>query len=159
MIFSVVCFDFHNIWNVLVSLVVKCILIKKKLCFFLRIWLKAFTSPIICHWSMATEMEIDADTKVNASCLTHLLKTSPFVKKRRKLCIICFSGAASKNAKRANLQKIPIIESYKEKTFKWTSYEHAYNKVYEAIDWEKKREFYARKLCKVLFCKYSFMIS
>ena len=83
---------------------------------------------------MATEMEIVADTIVNKSCLTPLLKISPFVEKRRKLCIICFSCAASKNPKRANLQKILIIESEKERAFKWTSYEHAYNKVYEVID-------------------------
>ena len=61
---------------------------------------------------MATETEIDEDTTVNTSCLTPLLKISPFVEKGRKLCIICFSGAASKNAKRANLQKIHNIESY-----------------------------------------------
>ena len=68
----------------------------------------------------------------------------------------CFSGAASKNAKRANLQKFHNIESYKERAFKWTSYKHAYNKVYEAIDWEKKSEFYAHKSCKGLFYKDSF---
>ena len=54
---------------------------------------------------MATEIEIDEDNTVNTSCLTPLLKTSPFVEKGRKLRIICFSGAPSKNAKRANLQK------------------------------------------------------
>ena len=53
---------------------------------------------------MATEMEIDEDTTFNTSCLAGLLKTSPFVEKGRKLCIICFSGAAGKNTKRANLQ-------------------------------------------------------
>ena len=104
-------------------------------------------------------MKIDEDTIVNTSCLTPLLKTSLFVKKGRKLCIICFSGAASKNAKRRNLQKIHNIESYKERAFKWTSYEHAYHKVYKAIDWEKKSEFYTHKSCKGLFCKDSFMMS
>ena len=73
--------------------------------------------------------------------------------------VYCFSGAASKNAKRANLQKFHNIESYKERAFKWTSYKHAYNKVYEAIDWEKKSEFYAHKSCKGLFYKDSFMMS
>ena len=53
---------------------------------------------------MATEMEIDEDTTFNTSCLAGLLKTSPFVEKGRKLCIICFSGAAGKNTKCANLQ-------------------------------------------------------
>ena len=81
-------------------------------------------------------MEIDEDTTVNTSCLTPHLKTSPFVEKGRKLCIICFSGAASKRAKRANLQKIHNIESYKERAFKWISYEYSYKKVYEAINWE-----------------------
>ena len=98
-------------------------------------------------------MEIDEDTTVSTSCLTPLLKTSPFVEKGRKLCIICFSGTASKIVKRANLSKIHNIESYKESEFKWTSYEHAYSKLYEAIDWEKNSEFYACKLCKCLFCK------
>ena len=107
---------------------------------------------------MATEIEIDEDNTVNTSCLTPPLKTSPFIEKGRKLRIICFSGAPSKNAKRANLQKIHNIESYKERAFKWTSYEHAYNKVYQAIDWEKKSEFYAPKSCKGLFCRDNFMM-
>ena len=107
---------------------------------------------------MDTEMEIDEDTAVNTTRLTPLLKASPFVKKGRKLCIF-FSGAANKNAKRANLQKIHNTESYKEKAFKWTNYEHAYNKAYDAIDWEKKSEFCAHKSCKGLFCKDSFIIS
>ena len=81
------------------------------------------------------------------------------MEKGRKLCIICFSSAASKNPKRANLQKIHNIESYKYRAFKWTSYEHAHNKVYEAIDWVKKSEFLAHKSCKGLFCKDSFMMS
>ena len=71
----------------------------------------------------------------------------------------CFSGAARKNAKRANLQKIRNIELYKERAFKWTSYEHAYSKLHEAKDWEKKNEFYVHKSCKGLFCKDSFMMS
>ena len=89
---------------------------------------------------MATEMEIDKDTTVNTLRLTPLLKTSPFIEKGRKLCIICFSGAASKNAKGANLQKIYNIESYKYRAFKWTNYEHVCSKVYEGIDREKKSE-------------------
>ena len=108
---------------------------------------------------MATEIEIDEDNTVNTSCLTPPLKTSPFIEKGRKLRIICFSGAPSKNAKRANLQKIHNIESYKERAFKWTSLEHAYNKAHEAINWEKKNEFYTHKSCKGLFCKDSFMMS
>ena len=87
------------------------------------------------------------------------MKTSPFVEKGRKLRIVCFSGAANKHAKCANLQKIHNIDSLKERAFKWTGYEHAYNKVYEAIDCEIKSEFYAHKLCKGLFCKDSFMMS
>ena len=87
------------------------------------------------------------------------LKTSPFVEKGRKLRIICFSGAANKHAKCANLQKIHNINSLKERAFKWTGYKHVYNKVYEAIDWEKKSEFYALMLCKGLFCKDSFLMS
>ena len=108
---------------------------------------------------MATEVEVGEDTTVNTSLLTPLLKTSSFVEKERKLCIICFSGAASKNKKRANLQNIYNIESYKERTFKRASYEHACNKVYEAIDWEKKNEIYAHKSYKGLFSKDSFMMS
>ena len=108
---------------------------------------------------MATEMEIDKDTTVNTLRLTPLLKTSPFIEKGRKLCIICFSGAARKNAKGANLQKIYNIESYKYRAFKWTNYEHVCSKVYEGIDREKKSEFCAHKLCKGLFCKDSFMMS
>ena len=102
---------------------------------------------------MATEMEIDEDTTVNTSCLTPLLKTSPFVEKGRKLCIICFSGTASKNTKRANLQKIHNIESYKQRGFKWTSYEHAYCKMYEAIDREKKVNFTLISRTRIYFAK------
>ena len=76
---------------------------------------------------MATEMEIDEDTTVNTSRLTPLL-ISPFAKKGKKLCIIYFSSAVSKNTKRANLQKIHNLESYKKGAFKWIRYENAYNK-------------------------------
>ena len=70
-----------------------------------------------------------------------------------------FSWCCKQNAKRANLQKNHNIESYQERAFKWTNYEHAYNKVYEAIDLEKKSKFYAHESCKGLFCKDSFMMS
>ena len=89
---------------------------------------------------MVTQMKTDEDT---ASRLTPLLKTSPFVEMKQL----------------ANLKKNHNIESHKEREFKWTSSEHAYSEVYQAIDWEKKSEFYAYNSLKGLFCKDSFVMS
>ena len=106
--------------------------------------MKFFTSPVILYGIMATEVEVGEDPTVNTSLLTPLLKTSPFVAKETKNVLI--------------LQNIYNIESYKERALKRASYEHACNKVHEAIDWEKKSEIYAHKSCKGLFCKDSFMM-
>ena len=58
---------------------------------------------------MSTKMEIDDDAAVTtlskASCVELALRTSPFVKKGKKLCIICFSGAMKKNANREIFKK------------------------------------------------------
>ena len=50
-------------------------------------------------------------------------------------------------AKTKNVLIYENIELYKEMSFKWTNYEHAYSKVY------------AHKSCKGLFCKDGFMMS
>ena len=58
--------------------------------------------------NMSTQMEVDDDATVttlsSTSCVEPVLRTSPFIKKEKKLCIICISGATKKNAKQALLQ-------------------------------------------------------
>ena len=112
---------------------------------------------------MSNEMEVDEDTptetSVNTSNVEPLLQTSPFVEKGIKLCIICFSGATKKNAKRAKLQEITDVKSYQARALKWTKYEHSYNKIYKTMDWKKSGEFYTHKSCKGFFGKDSYMLS
>ena len=108
---------------------------------------------------MSNEMDVDAEstnqTTKDASTLRlePLLKTSHSAERGRQLCIICFSGALGKNAKRAGLQKINNIESYKAKALEWTEYEHSYSNIYKSVDWGKKGDFYAHKSCKSSFNK------
>ena len=85
---------------------------------------------------MPTQMEVDdGGTAANlskTSCVKSLLRSHRFVKKGRKLCIICFSCATKKNPKRANLQKITDTNSYQQRALLWTKYEHSYSKVCKA---------------------------
>ena len=75
-----------------------------------------------------TQLKVDdgatATTLSRTSCVEPVLWTSLLVEKGRKLCIICFSGAKQKNAKRANLQKITEINSHQQIALLWTKYEH-----------------------------------
>ena len=78
-------------------------------------------------------MEVDDDTTATTlsrtSCVEPVLRTSPFVEKGKKLCILCFSGAMNKNTKRANLQKITDINSYQQRVLLWTMHEYSYSKL------------------------------
>ena len=71
---------------------------------------------------MSEEMEVDDDSETNL--IQPFLETSPFVEKGRKLCIICFSNATKKNAKRAGLEKIINVQSYRLRVVEWTKYNH-----------------------------------
>ena len=88
--------------------------------------------------NMSTQTDVDDDvtatTPSRTSYIEPVLRTSPFVKKGRKLCIICFSGTMKKNVKRTILQKITDINSYKQRSLLWTKYGHSYSKVYKTVD-------------------------
>ena len=61
-------------------------------------------------------MEVDDDVTSAAisrtSCIAPVLRTSPFIKKGRKSCIICFSCTMKKNAKQAHMQKKKTASSH-----------------------------------------------
>ena len=47
------------------------------------------------------------------------LKTAPVINKERVQCRICFTGTLERNIKRAGIQKMNDIASFKEKALEW----------------------------------------
>ena len=62
------------------------------------------------------------------------LKTVPVINTARIQCRICFPGRLERNIKRAGIQKIKEITSFKEKALEWQNYNHESGAACKNID-------------------------